>query len=80
MKAAAEKAAQEKAALAAELQTATARAEAAERKAAEARSLRPSLKEETAKLLKTLKLAPSALEASLAKAAGWAWWSCTGAW
>ena len=67
MKAAAEKAALEKAALAAELQTATARAEAAERKAAEARSLRPSLKEETAKLLKTLKLAPSALEASLAK-------------
>ena len=67
MKTAMEKAAQEKAELAAQLQALTARAEAAERKAVEARSLRPSLKEETAKLLKAMKLAPSALEASLAK-------------
>lgn len=67
MKEALERGTKEKAALAKQVQAATTRAENAEKRVVEAKSLRPSIKEETAKLQKSLKVAPSALEASLAK-------------
>ena len=53
MKEALERGTKEKAALAKQVQAATTRAENAEKRVVEAKSLRPSIKEETAKLLKS---------------------------